>query len=216
MKAEILDYDHLLHSGTLITNDGITYVFSGYSWTEQPPPKSGDIVEVIISKSSVVESISYLTADNPYSHNRLDIGAGSLDVPYIRESDYGILDWVLKSLRNFSNFTGRARRKEYWYFYLASTLFMLICRFIVFIVTLPSTDLEAALSIISLIQLLNLALIIPTFAVGARRLHDVGYSGWWQLLVFIPLIGWIALIFLLCKNTSPQHNRWGPPAKPLS
>ena len=132
---------------------------------------------------------------------------------YQIENKYGFISWVLKALKNFADFSGRARRKEYWCFYLASTVFIITCRIILTIINLDYIDYDAALSIISFIEFVNIILIIPNFAVGTRRLHDVGQSGWWQLLWFIPVIGWIVILFLLCKKTSPQNNKWGLPAK---
>lgn len=61
--------------------------------------------------------------------------------------------------------------------------------------------------------ILALVFFIPTIAVATRRLHDTGRSGWWQLLWFIPIIGWIVLVVFLAQQTSPQNNQWGLPAK---
>ena len=56
-----------------------------------------------------------------------------------------------------------------------------------------------------------LALVIPLFAVGARRLHDTNKSGWWQLFALIPLAGWIALAIFLLLASEQDSNRFGPP-----
>ena len=57
--------------------------------------------------------------------------------------------------------------------------------------------------------LYNLAVIIPSLAVGARRLHDTDRSGWWQLIAFIPLIGAIILLVFFCLDSKPGENRFG-------
>ena len=241
LRATILDYTPQSHSGRLITDSGIEYRFSGYSWTESTPPKAGDLVQIIISNNGIVESIDYL---NEYSNvppklpqnynfidptlNNMNSGVGndsnssypnlvvnSLDTLYLKESNYSFFDWILKSFKNYANFSGRARRKEYWYFYLAASLFTLICRLIIYIVTISPPSYDTASAILSGIAILNLILIIPMFAVGARRLHDVGRSGWWQLLELVPVIGWLTLLYFFCRNTSYQNNEWGPPAKPM-
>lgn len=241
LRATILDYTPQSHSGRLITDSGIEYRFSGYSWTESTPPKAGDLVQIIISNNGIVESIDYL---NEYSNvppklpqnynfidptlNNMNSGVGndsnssypnlvvnSLDTLYLKESNYSFFDWILKSFKNYANFSGRARRKEYWYFYLAASLFTLICRLIIYIVTISPPSYDTASAILSGIAILNLILIIPMFAVGARRLHDVGRSGWWQLIIFIPFVGWLVLLYFMFSNTSPQSNKWGPPAKPM-
>jgi len=61
-------------------------------------------------------------------------------------------------------------------------------------------------------SLLNLALLVPSLAVGARRLHDIGRSGWWQLLM-LTVIGVLVLIWWWATETRPQNNEYGPPAK---
>ena len=241
LRATILDYTPQSHSGRLIIDSGIEYRFSGYSWTESTPPKAGDLVQITISNNGVVESIHYL---NEYSNvppklpqnsnfinstlNNINSGVGndsnspysnlevnSLDALYLKESNYSFFDWILKSFKNYANFSGRARRKEYWYFYLASSLFTLICRLIIYIVTISPPSYDTASAILNGILILNLILVIPTWAVGARRLHDIGRSGWWQLVVLIPIIGWLTILYFFCSNTSSQNNEWGPPAKPM-
>ena len=63
--------------------------------------------------------------------------------------------------------------------------------------------------------LYNLAIIIPGTAVATRRLHDIGRSGWWQLLAFLPIIGWILLLIWFCKDSYPDHNQYGPNLKEI-
>ena len=60
--------------------------------------------------------------------------------------------------------------------------------------------------------LVTLALLIPLLAVGARRLHDSGKSGWWQLFVLIPLAGWLVLVIFFLLPGDPKKNRFGHPA----
>jgi uncharacterized membrane protein YhaH (DUF805 family) len=59
-------------------------------------------------------------------------------------------------------------------------------------------------------SLVNLALFLPSLAVSVRRLHDLDRSGWWILLVFVILIGWIVLIVWNCTKGTPGPNRFGP------
>lgn len=241
MKATILDYTPESHSGRLITESGIEYSFSGYSWTASMPPKAGDLVEITISSIGVVESIYYLNTgssaqpplpqDSTFTHSIPNIVSSavtntstlthsnpepnSLEFLYIQESNYGFFDWISKGFKNYANFSGRARRKEYWYFQLGTGLVIAFFRAIERISTLPSPGYENTASTFDFLIIIELLLIIPMFAVGARRLHDVGRSGWWQLLELIPLIGWLTLLYFFCSNTSPQNNKWGPPAKPM-
>lgn len=95
----------------------------------------------------------------------------------------------------FIDFTGRARRSEFWYFFLFSFLLQLL------IEVVTGSD--------ALSGLASLGLLIPSIAVGARRLHDTGRSGWWQLLVLIPLLGWIVLLVFMVKRGNEGENDYG-------
>lgn len=242
LRATILDYTPQSHSGRLITDSGIEYRFSGYSWTESTPPKAGDLVQITITNNGVVESIYYLSecspvpitspqdsnsipsslnnisskVDNNSNPSYSNLEVDFLDSLYMREGNYGFIDWSLKALKNFDDFKGRSRRKEYWYFCLSSSLFALTCNLIFYIiVTLSFPGYDTASAIMNFKIILNLILLIPTLAVGSRRLHDIGRSGWWQLIIFIPFVGWLVLLYFMFSNTSPQSNKWGPPAKPM-
>jgi uncharacterized membrane protein YhaH (DUF805 family) len=59
-------------------------------------------------------------------------------------------------------------------------------------------------------NLFGLATLVPSIAVGARRLHDVNKSGWWQLLVIVPVVGWIILLIWVIKKGDEGENRFGP------
>lgn len=62
--------------------------------------------------------------------------------------------------------------------------------------------------------LFGLVTLAPHLALGARRLHDTGRSGWWQLLCFVPIVGWIILIIFCVEKTAPADNIYGKPAEP--
>lgn len=94
----------------------------------------------------------------------------------------------------YADFTGRARRSEFWFFYLLT----FVVGWIPYIGWLASV-----------------ALIIPSFSVGARRLHDTGRSGWWQLLSLIPVIGTIVLIIWWASEGTPGANEYGENPKGL-
>lgn len=111
---------------------------------------------------------------------------------------------VRKVLSNYANFTGRARRPEFWWF----TLFSFISNMTISFVELVVFGYWGEYSYLS--TLYSLALFIPSLAVGARRLHDIGKSGWWQLIVLIPLIGWIILIIWFAKKGEDGPNEYGP------
>lgn len=120
------------------------------------------------------------------------------------------MEWFLKVVRdNYANFSGRARRAEYWYF----ILFYIIIYIALLVVDmlLASANLPAFLTTIY-----SLALIVPNFAVGARRLHDTGRSGWWQLIGLVPIIGGIVLLIFFVQEGSFDRNEYGPSPKKAS
>ena len=115
------------------------------------------------------------------------------------------MDMFIKVVRdNYANFEGRARRNEYWMFTL-----------IVVIINIGTSVLDGVLfpeqRLIS--NLFSLAIVVPSVAVGARRLHDTGKSGWWQLLYILVIIGWIPLIIFLAKDSDIGDNDYGPSEK---
>jgi uncharacterized membrane protein YhaH (DUF805 family) len=107
--------------------------------------------------------------------------------------------------KKYATFSGRARRKEYWFF----GLFNLIAAFLLgFVDGLFGTlNVETGLGLFAGVY--NLAVFIPSLAVAVRRLHDIGRSGWWLLLALIPIIGWIILIVWTCSDSHEEPNEHG-------
>lgn len=135
-----------------------------------------------------------------------------------QESDFHMIDWWKKAVfENYTNFTGRARRSEYWYFNLFNFL-IIVPLFVVFIAFTESGGGLDYISIIALVAIfiVGILLIIPSLAVTVRRLHDTGKSGWWYLIGVIPLVSYIGSIVLLvfyCMDSEPHTNKWGPNPK---
>lgn len=111
-----------------------------------------------------------------------------------------IFGWYGYTFSKYATFAGRARRTEYWYFSLVNT--------IASIAVSKTIGDESAASLI-----FSLVLLLPNIAVGARRLHDIGRTGWWQLLWFVPIIGWIVLIVFCATKGDAGDNRYGPDPK---
>ena len=61
--------------------------------------------------------------------------------------------------------------------------------------------------------LVSLVLFLPSIAISVRRLHDIGRTGWWYLIILVPLVGWIVLIVFFCTATKEEVNQWGPPPR---
>ncbi len=106
--------------------------------------------------------------------------------------------------KKYMTFEGRARRQEYWFFVLFYAIISIILGFIDGMIGI---DLGGGTGILSLV--LGLALLIPSLALGARRLHDIDKSGWWQLIVLVPLVGIIVLIVFFCLKGTDGSNRFG-------
>ena len=104
----------------------------------------------------------------------------------------------------YATFTGRARRSEYWFFALFNV-----------IVSIISSAIDRAIpgDIQIVGTIVGLALLVPGLAVGARRLHDTGRSGWWQLIGLVPLVGVILLIVWFATDGHPGPNQHGPSPK---
>lgn len=115
------------------------------------------------------------------------------------------MNYYLDVLKKYTDFTGRARRAEYWYFVLFNILVSFVVGFVDGIFgTFPA---EGGLGLLGTIY--ALAVFLPSVAVAARRLHDTGRSGWWQLILFIPIIGAIVLIVFLVQDSHPNENEYG-------
>lgn len=112
------------------------------------------------------------------------------------------MHWFIDPIKNhYADFEGRLTRKPFWMFVLISWIISFGISMIEGIMGLGDL---AVLSI-----LYSLILLIPNIAITTRRLHDTGRSGWWQLLWFIPIIGWIVLIVFLAQDTTPADNQYG-------
>lgn len=110
------------------------------------------------------------------------------------------MQWYLKALKNYGNFSGRATRKEYWIFILSNIIIFWLLVFL-------SSFSEVLVAIIALLFIL--VMIIPSYSVGARRLHDIGKTGWWQLLGFIPFGSVVLFVFCIIESEE-NDNQYGP------
>jgi len=110
------------------------------------------------------------------------------------------MDLIIGCIRpKYATFSGRARRKEFWLFYLAW-----------FILIVIAFGIDLVMGFVGIVGIVNAALVCPYFAVSARRLHDTNKKAWWLLMNLIPVIGWIWLIVLFCFKGMEGENRFGP------
>ena len=202
MKGSILDFSIQTNTGIISGDDQNRYNFTGAEWRGQRPPARGDRVDFDVDNAgSAIQIFTALGHSNPVQNisNQLD----KLSDQNKAEEQFNMIDWFVKGLKNYANFKGRARRKEYWFFVLCQ--FLLI--FIAAIIDSILFDNPALFYSIT-----ALGLFIPSLAVAVRRMHDIGKSGWLLLLSLIPLIGRI-VIFWLASETKQENNQWGQPAK---
>ena len=124
------------------------------------------------------------------------------------------MEWYLKVMRdNYANFSGRARRKEYWMFTLFFMLFLLVPSFVfgLLIGMFPSETVLISGGII--LAALYFIHLVPALAVTVRRLHDTGKSGWLYLLVLIPYIGSLIIFIFTVIQGDKEDNKYGPDPK---
>jgi uncharacterized membrane protein YhaH (DUF805 family) len=100
------------------------------------------------------------------------------------------MEHIINCFKNYANFDGRARRKEFWFF----LLFQIICMTVFSLI-------NETLYLIG-----SLGLLLPSINVASRRMHDIGESGWMQLVPFYNL-------YLYCKDSEPSDNKYGPKVK---
>lgn len=115
------------------------------------------------------------------------------------------MEWYLQVLRKYADFSGRARRKEYWMFVLFNI-----------IIAIPLVIIDMALFGHYLLYIIYvLIILIPSIAVAVRRLHDIGKSGWFYLISLIPVVGAIILLIWFCKDGEAGTNKWGKNPKEI-
>jgi uncharacterized membrane protein YhaH (DUF805 family) len=98
-------------------------------------------------------------------------------------------------LRKYADFSGRAARPEFWWFFLFQVIVMVVTGMVSEVLN----------------GLAALALLLPGLAVGARRLHDIGKSAWFLLVGLIPFVGWLVMLYWFVQP-SAGANEYGPPA----
>jgi uncharacterized membrane protein YhaH (DUF805 family) len=132
------------------------------------------------------------------------------------------MEWYIGCFRKYADFSGRARRKEYWMFFLFNVLIWAIGFCLVAVLGGGNVSGGGAFNgglnplaafIYLLLVLYGLASLVPGLAVTVRRLHDTGRSGWWWFISFVPIIGGIWFLVLVLLDSTPGSNQWGPNPK---
>ncbi|KAB2314663.1 DUF805 domain-containing protein [Betaproteobacteria bacterium SCN2] len=118
------------------------------------------------------------------------------------------MEWFLKAVKSFS-FEGRARRKEYWMFVLIAVIISLVLGFIDGLLGIYSEG--AGIGLLG--GIFAISILIQSIAVGVRRLHDTGRSGWWLLINLVPFVGWVIVLALMAMEGKRGDNPYGADPK---
>ena len=110
------------------------------------------------------------------------------------------MNFYLDAWKKYANFGGRSRRKEFWIFALVNMVISWALAFI-----------TGSLGVVGTIVIygFSLAIFVPGIAVSIRRMHDIGKSGWWLCVNFVPVIGSLWFIMLAAKDSQEGDNQWG-------
>ena len=117
-----------------------------------------------------------------------------------------MIEWYIGVLKKYAVFDGRARRTEFWMFFLCNFIIAIIFGILALI-----PGIGGLFNVLSIIY--SLGILVPSIAVGVRRLHDTGRSGLLYLLALIPLVGIIILIVFWAQEGAAGDNSFGPNPK---
>lgn len=118
-----------------------------------------------------------------------------------------MLEWYLKPFKQYADFEGRARRKEYWTFTLGNVLISLILGG-------GGAGIGGGAEFAGMV--FSLFILIPGIAVCVRRLHDTGRSGFWIFIAFVPIVGFFVLLYFMIVEGDSSQNSYGPNPKALA
>lgn len=230
MKGRILDFSVAQDGGLILSEDGVRYMFAANQWRGQSLPKVGQDVDFDVDDaqraieiypdvfaapqaSNTAQTLDDIGNKVGQSFNKFtaDINNSLMKVKQ-NDAPSTFIDFaVLAVTKNYANFEGRARRKEYWGSMLVYFILSIIVSMVVNLAFLISEYLTYFLMMVA--SLIYLALIIPMLSITVRRLHDIDKSGWFYLVSLIPLIGGIWLLILLCTEGTRGENRFGADPK---
>ncbi len=232
MKGKILDFSVAQGGGLILGSDGTRYLFNADQWHGQSLPKVGQDVDFNIDDAHKAIDIYpdvYAAPAQSQSAVKLDeIGSkvndsfnkfatdinNSLVKINSKETPATFVDYAVQAVtKNFANFNGRARRKEYWGAMLIYIIVAVILSMLMNITFWISEYLSYFFVLVT--SIFYLATIVPILALTVRRLHDIDKSGWWYLISLVPIIGGIWLLILLCTEGTRGENRFGADPKSL-
>ena len=214
MKGEVLNYDDNSGVGQISGADGIRYSFTRADLKQLLPISRGSRVDFDFEGKQAKDIYVDNAAPQPVAAAASQFVSGVQPYNGPIEPDLGLWGYFASAFtRKYANFSGRARRKEYWGFYLFVAILFVVLAIIVFAIAAAAgtsssasssgngvSNIVAGVGVIGLILfgIFALVLILPALAVTTRRFHDIGWSGWIVLLLYvlsiIPYVGFIISI----------------------
>lgn len=225
MRGEVLHYDEDQGFGFITGADGNRYTFTRENLRRQTAMPKGTAVEFQPGGGQARDVFSIATASPaagasaaPPQANPAPAASAAQTQPFGRSSEpaeptdlWGYF-WSGVT-RNYFNFAGRARRKEYWSY----CLFWTVCLLIIFGIGIFADiemgnfdNAEVPAMTVGLLGMFLLATFLPSLGMIVRRLHDLGLTGWLCLLILIPTFGSLIILVFALIPTQGRENQWGP------
>jgi uncharacterized membrane protein YhaH (DUF805 family)/cold shock CspA family protein len=216
MRGEVLHYDEAQGFGFIAGVDGNRYTFAREDLRGAGAVSKGMPVEFTESGSQArgvfpAGAEADMTKATPQPREAALFGRAPAVAE--RAAGTGLWDYFRAAVTtNYANFRGRARRKEYWGFALFGILAFaaLALAGMALDGAMGNMDSDAPYVTMLLLGLLVVAMIIPSISVTVRRIHDLGLSGWFYLLVLLPYVGGLILFVFALIPSETRENRWGP------
>ena len=128
------------------------------------------------------------------------------------------MQWYLGAFKKYAVFQGRARRKEFWMFYLFNMIVTFVLSGIASSIAISGAAADGTMSVGAtvvyiILGVYSLVILLPALGLAVRRLHDIGKGGGWIFISLVPAIGSIWLLVLMCTNSVPGDNAYGPNPK---
>lgn len=123
------------------------------------------------------------------------------------------MSWYIQAIKNYVNFSGRARRKEFWMFFLFNMIFSMIAAIIDRLIGLNFVLMGRNMGIISLLY--SIFVFIPGLSMSFRRLHDIDKSAGWMFIALVPIVGAIVLLVFEVMPGTVGTNRYGEDPKAI-
>lgn len=211
MRGDVLQYDEDLGLGFIQGSDGRRYAFEKSDLRRLAPLSKGTTVEFHAAGDRAREIFIIRAMQRPAA---APSQFGRFAVAGHAPSTGLWSSFVRGLTSNYAAFRGRARRKEYWGFCLfwLLTAALLVVAGAVVDTLVGNMDMDPPRMIATMVLpgLFGLATIVPGVAITVRRIHDIGLSGWFYLLVFVPSVGGLIILVFMLIPSQKHENKWGP------